>query len=76
MQFGQTEAMPSAQATQNVHSKLQIRASPASGKAVSHFSQVVRMSSIGRPYRWPPDARPPVAGSVARLAGLSLARGR
>jgi hypothetical protein len=37
--------MPAAQPGQNVHSKLQIRASPAAGKSAPHFSQEGLISS-------------------------------
>jgi hypothetical protein len=33
-----------------VHSKLQILASPASGRAASHFSHTARISSMGGRY--------------------------
>jgi hypothetical protein len=52
-QLGQVAPMASAHGTQNVHSKLQIRASPASARPASHFSQVARISSMGGPYRRP-----------------------
>jgi hypothetical protein len=46
-QFGHTEDISSAHATQNVHSKLQMRASAVSPSDVSHRSQVAFMSSMG-----------------------------
>ena len=67
-QFGHTDDISSEHATQKVHSKLQMRASAASPSPASHRSQVVRISSMGGPYRRRPRRQPAVAGSVAGLA--------
>jgi len=45
-QFGQVCCICSAHPEQNVHSKLQIRASPSCGSDASHRSQVARISSM------------------------------
>jgi hypothetical protein len=44
-QFGQTEAVASPQARQNVHSYEQMSASPSGGNATPQRSHVVRISS-------------------------------
>ncbi len=44
-QFGQTASIASAHATQNVHSNLQMRASPPGESAVVQRSHSVRISS-------------------------------
>ena len=45
-QFGHTQSIDSPQATQKVHSKLQMSASPASVMAAEHFSHTTRISNI------------------------------
>ena len=73
-QFGHTDDISSEHATQKVHSKLQMRASPASSSAASQRSQVVLISSMDGRYRPPSRGQPLLAGSVGTLA-VSAARG-
>src|SRR5215813_11107199 len=65
-QFGQTPFIASVQATQKVHSKLQIRAGPSALRAAPHRSQTGRISSAIRPSSVPIE-------SLQRFGDLVLA---